>query len=89
MFLSTHVSGTARTAASFSGVILNNMKSSRMYLSASVSTLLITTLEEGSSFCDKYKYMSLKYELCKYPTCISFNLNWQVSAFQYFSLDYL
>ena len=67
-----HASGTARTAVSFSRLTLNNNESNRIYFSASTSTLLIDTLEEGSLFCDKYKYISLKYELCKYPTCISF-----------------
>ena len=66
-----HVSGTARTVVSFSGLILNNNESNRIYFSASVSTLLIAVLEEGSLFCDKSKYRSLKYELCKYPACIS------------------
>ena len=66
-----HASGTARTAVSFSGLILNNNESSRIYFSASISTLLIAVLEEGSLFCDKYKHKSLKYELCRYPTSIS------------------
>ena len=66
-----HVSGTARTAVSFPGLILNSNESNRIYLSASVSALLIVVLEEGSLLCDKYKYRSLKYELCKYPACIS------------------
>ena len=43
-----HVSGTARTAVSFSGEILNKSESSRMYFSASASILLIADLEEGS-----------------------------------------
>ena len=72
MILSMHASGTARTAVSFSGLTLNNNESSRTHFSASASTLLIAALEEGSLFCDKYKYKSLKYELCKYPVCISF-----------------
>ena len=55
----------------FSGVIFNNSESSRIYFSANVSILLITDLEESSLCCDKYKYRSLKYELCKYPACIS------------------
>ena len=55
----------------FSGLTLNNNESSRIYFPASASTLLIAILEEGSLFCDKYKYRSLKYELCKYPACIS------------------
>ena len=71
MILSTHASGTARSAVSFSKVILNNSESSRKYYSASVLILLIANLEEGSLFCDRYKYRSLKYELCKYPACIS------------------
>ena len=65
MILSTQVPGTVRNTVSFPGVILNNSESSRMYLSASVSTLLITDLEEGILFCDRYKYKSLKYKLCK------------------------
>ena len=47
IILSAHVSGTARTAVSFSGVILNNSESNRMYLSANVSTFLIAALEVG------------------------------------------
>ena len=66
-----HASGTARTAVSFSELTLNNNESNRIYFSASTSTLLIAILEEGSLFCDKYKYRSLKYELCEYPACIS------------------
>ena len=60
-----------RTAVSFSGLILNSNESNRIYFSASVSTLLIAILEEGSLLYDKYKYRSLKYELCKYPACVS------------------
>ena len=70
MILSMHVSQTTRTAVFFSGVILNNSESSRMYFSASVYTLLIANLEEDSLFCDSYKYV-LKYEIFKYPACIS------------------
>ena len=50
MILSVHISGTARTAVSFSGVILNNNESNRMYLSANVSTFLIAALEVGDLF---------------------------------------
>ena len=60
MILSTHVSGIASTAASFSGVILNNRESSRIYCLLIVSTFLIAALEDGKLFCDKYKNMSLK-----------------------------
>ena len=60
MILSTHVSGIARTAASFSGVILNNRESSRMYCLLRASTFLIDALENGNLFCDNYKNMSLK-----------------------------
>ena len=69
-----HDSGTARTAVSLSEVILNNSEFGRIYFSASVSILLITNLEDDSLFCDKYKYRSLKYELCKYPAYISLTL---------------
>ena len=73
IILSMHASGTARTAVSFSGLTLNNKESNRIYFSRKhASTLLIATLEEGSLFYDKHKYISLKYALCKYPACISF-----------------
>ena len=55
IILSVHISsGTARTVVSFSGVILNNSESNRMYLSANVSTFLIAALEVGNLFCAKY-----------------------------------
>ena len=46
--LSAQFSGTARTAVSFSGVILYNRESSRMYLSVNVSAFLIAALEVGN-----------------------------------------
>ena len=46
----SYVSGTAGNAVAFSGVILNNRESNRMYLSANVSTFLIATLEVGNLF---------------------------------------
>ena len=55
MILSVHISATARTAVSFSGVILNNSESNGMYLSAKVSTFLIDALEVCHLFCDKYR----------------------------------
>ena len=55
MILSVQVSGTARNAVSFSGVILNNRKSNRMYPSANISTFLIAVLEVGNLFCGMYK----------------------------------
>ena len=48
MILSAHVSGTARTTDSFSGVILNNRESNRIYLSVNVSTFLTAALEVGN-----------------------------------------
>ena len=50
MILSVHVSGTARTADSFSGVILINKESNRIYLSAKVSNFVIAALEVGNLF---------------------------------------
>ena len=44
IILLVHIPGTARTAVSFSGVILNNSESNRIYLSANVSTFLIAAL---------------------------------------------
>ena len=61
--LSVHVSGTAGTAVSFSDDILNNNKSNKTYFSANVSNFLIADFEDGSLFCDRYKYRSLKYGL--------------------------
>ena len=65
IILSAHVSGTAKTVVSFSHDILNNNESNITYLFASVSIFLIASLEEGSLYCDKYKYRSLKYGLHK------------------------
>ena len=50
MILSAHVSGTARTADSFSGVILKNRESNRIYLSAKGSTFLIAVLKVCTLF---------------------------------------
>ena len=55
-----HVSGIARTTVSFSGLILNNRESSRIYFSESASIVLIATFEEGNLFYDKSIYVSLK-----------------------------
>ena len=55
MISSVQLSGTARTADSLSGVILNNRESNRIYLSANISTFLIAALEVGNLFCDKYR----------------------------------
>ena len=55
IILSAHISGTARTVVSFSGKILNNSESYRMYCSANVSTFLIATLEVCKLFCAKYR----------------------------------
>ena len=48
IILSVHISGTARTAVSFSGVILNKSESNRI-------TFLIAASEVGNLFCDKYR----------------------------------
>ena len=55
IILSAHISGTDGTAVFFSGVILNNKESNRIYNSANVSTFLIVALEVGSLFYAKYK----------------------------------
>ena len=51
IILLVHASETARPVVSFSGVILNNSKSNRMYLSPNVSTLLIAAFEVGIFLC--------------------------------------
>ena len=50
IILSVHTSEPASTAVSFSGVILNNNESNKIYHSANVSTLQITDLELGNYF---------------------------------------
>ena len=69
MILSAHICGMANTTASLSGVtaILNNNESNNIYFSASASTFLIPTLDLGKILWDKYRYISLKYILVKYP----------------------
>ena len=49
-----HDSGTARTAVSLSGYILNNSKSSKTYFSDSASNFLIADFELGSLSCSRY-----------------------------------
>ena len=44
IILSTHVSGIASTAVSFSGMILNKRESSKIYFSASASIFLIAAV---------------------------------------------
>ena len=62
-----HISGIAITAVSFSYGILNSNESNKTYFSAKVSNFLIATLEDGSLFCDRYKYKFLEYGLHRYP----------------------
>ena len=64
----------ANNAVSFYGVliILNSKESGNKYFSANVSTFQIVNLLLGNLFCARYRLMSLKYGLIKYPTCISF-----------------
>ena len=48
IILLAHTSGTASTAVSSSGIILNNSESNKMYHSANISTFLIGALEVDS-----------------------------------------
>ena len=48
IILSVHTSRTANTAVSFSGLILKNSESNKMYHSTNVSTLPIAVLELGN-----------------------------------------
>ena len=43
--------------------ILNNNESNKTYFSANVSNFLIADFEDGSLFCNRYRYKSLKYGL--------------------------
>ena len=54
MILSTHSSGIAKTAVSFSGLIFNSEESNRTYLSDKASSFFIANFECGSLFHDKY-----------------------------------
>ena len=74
MILSAHISGIANNAVSFCGIVisLNSNESNKIYLSTSASTLHIALFELDNLFCAKYRYISLKYGIFKYPTCISF-----------------
>ena len=58
----------------FPGIVisLNSSESNKTYFSARASTLSIALFELCNLFCVKYRYISLKYGLFKYPTSISF-----------------
>ena len=86
MILSAHVSGIANNAVSFSGIVisLNSSESNKTYLSAGASILHIALFELGYLFCAKYKYVSLKYGLFKYPNCISFMVTERCEPFNTF-----
>ena len=62
MILSAHTSGAANSTVSLSGVVtnLNSNESSKIYLSAKVSTWHMALLLLGNLFCPKYKWRSLK-----------------------------
>ena len=62
MILSVHTSGTANSAVSLFGIVtnLNSNESSKINLSAKVSTLCIALLLLGNLFWAKYQYRSLK-----------------------------
>ena len=64
----------ANTAVSFSRLdtILNNNEFNSMCFSASTWIFFIADLLLGNVFWAKYKYMSLKKELTRYPAYISF-----------------
>ena len=49
------------------GQVSFSNESNKTYLSASVSNFLIADFKDGSLFCDKQKYRSLKYGLNRYP----------------------
>ena len=67
MILSAHISGTANSAVSLTGVVtnLNNNESNKMNLSTSVSALHMAFFLLDNLFWAKYRYRSLKYGLVK------------------------
>ena len=70
MILLAHISDIANNAVSYSGIVisLNSSESNKIHISASTSTLHIALFELGNLFCAKYRYISVKYGLFKYPT---------------------
>ena len=81
-----HVSGIANSLVCFSGLVasLNNKEPNNIYFTANISTFHIADLLLGNLFCVRYKYKSLKYELIKYPTCISFTSTGKCFLFRSF-----
>ena len=63
--LMVRYSDIARIAVSFSNYILNSNESNKTYLSNNASNFLMAGFKDGSLFCDRYKYKSLKYGLHK------------------------
>ena len=59
--MSAQVSGIAKSAFSFLGVVtsLNNKECNKIYFSANVSTFFIADLVLGIFFCARYKYKSV------------------------------
>ena len=88
IILSAHISGIAKWAVSLPGigVNLNSRESNKIYFFASISTLFIAAFLLSNLFCAKYWYMSLKYELFKYPACISFIVKGKCLPFNTFFL---
>ena len=64
--------------------ITNNSESNKIYLSPSTSILHIAPLGLDSLFYARYWYISLKYGIFKYPTCISFKVTWRCVPFNNF-----
>ena len=88
IILSAHVSGITKRAVSLPGIVVNtnSRESNKIYFSASISTLFIAAFLLSNLFCAKYWYMSLKYELFKYPACISFIVKGKCVSFNTFFL---
>ena len=86
IMLLAHVSGIANNAVSLLGMvtILNNKECNKIYFSDNISTFCIADLVFGNLFCSKYKYMSSKYGLIKYPACISFTVTGKCIPFRTF-----
>ena len=74
MILSADIPGITNNIVSFSGIVisLNSSESNKTYLSDSATTLHTALFELGNLCCAKYKYISLKYGLFKYPAVIPF-----------------
>ena len=86
MILSAHISGTANSAVSLSGVVtsLKNKESSKMNLAAKFSTFHITLFFLGNLFLGQIQVQVFKIMTNKISSLNFFDHEWQIGTFQDF-----